>query len=253
MTAQTAEIEPVIAGALELLREQPNTALDVLAAAVAIAPEAPVTAEAQPFPKLPKHIELTAEARAAMKVLAGVFNSVEIKERRSLTRDEIDKLTAEIGVIGQISAVLGPRVDAIKETIRVHMDVAAEEAGIAVPKDKTGPDGEVIVAATPRDQNGHYLLAGPKDPHQVASGTVAWSQEYSSGSAKPSDGELQAAYQKGEIDKDVYMAITRSARSFDQARFLAFLRRDPRRGLAALRRITKRGTPQSALYLRKQT
>ena len=189
-----------------------------------------------------------------MEGLIQFFNSVELNVRRPLTQAEIDKLTAEQLVIALIAGPLGKRHEAIKEIIRVHMDARAEEDGIAVPKDKLGPDGEVIVAATPRDQNGHYLLGAPKQPYQVASGDMAWCQDYKNASAPaPSDAELQQAYEAADIERPVYLAITREVRVFDKAKFMLYLRKEPKKALAALRRITRTGSAQSALGLRKQS
>ena len=251
MTA-TTDIEPVLAGALQALRDKPDLTLEDLAAQVAAAPPAPVTPEAKPFPDLPKHATLSAEVLASVKNLPKVFNSVEISERRALTKKEIAAITAERVLLTQIGTALATRDKIIAETIRVHMDVDAEESGLAIPADKTDPaTGQVIVAATPRDQAGHYLLAGPQQPHQVQAGPVQWAQEYSAAAPAPSDGALQQAYADGEISREDYLAVTREVRSFDAIRARELIRSAPARGLAVLRRITVGGTPRSSLYLRK--
>ena len=189
---------------------------------------------------------------AALKNLTGYSTRSRSTERRSLTDKEIAAITAERVILTQIGAALAARDKIIAETIRVHMDVDAEEKGLAIPADKTDPaTGQVIVAATPRDQNGHYLLAGPQQPHQVPAGPVQWSQEYSAAAPMPSDGELQAAYQVGSITREDYLAVTREVRSFDAIRARELIRSAPARGLAVLRRITVGGTPKSSLYLRK--
>lgn len=248
-----AELEPVLTGALALLTAEPNASLDKLAAMVAAAPEAPLAAEAKPWPALPKHIELTEEIRRALAKIPAMFNSVEITKRRSLAQAELDLLTREQVILGQVGTVLASRMEVIKETVRVHMDVDAEETGVAVPKDQLGPDGEVIVRATPRDQKGHYLLAIAKKPHQVVSGLMAWSQEASSSEPVPSDGVLQQAYQAGDIPRADYLAVTREVRTLDDIRIRDFIRQAPGKGLAVLRRITVTGPPKASLYLRKQT
>jgi hypothetical protein len=245
------DVEPVLAGALALLREKPEITLEDLAAQVAAAIPVTPAPVAKPFPALPNEAVLTEEVLAALKGLPKVWGSVVIKDRRSLTAEEITRITAERLIITQIGAALAARDKAIAETIRVHMDVAAEEAGVAVPKDQLAPDHTVIVAATPRDQNGHYLLAGSQKPHQVPAGPVAWSQEYSAAAPAPSDGELQAAYEAGDISRADYLAVTRQVRVFDPVAARAYIRKVPARGLAVLRRITVGGTPKSSLYLRK--
>ena len=249
----TAELEPVLTGALALLTADPNASLEELSALVVTAPAAPLAAEAQPFPDLPRHVVLTPEVRRALVKLADVFNSVEIEKRRSLTQAEIDLLTIEQGILGMIGATMAARMEAVKETIRVHMDVAAEEAGIAVAKDQLGPGGEVIVKATPRDQKGHYLLAGEKNPHRVQAGPMSWSQERSAATPAASDGVLQKAYREGEIDRADYLAVTREVRVLDPIRTRDFIRQAPARGLRVLRKITVAGRPSASLYLRKNT
>lgn len=248
----TAELETVLAGPLALLRDKPDTSLDDLAAAVAVAPAVP-HAEAAPFPKLPKHIMLTAEVLDAISKLQDVFNSVEIKDRRSLAQTEIDLLTKEAATIGTVGTALAARLEVIKETMRVHMDVAAEEAGIAVPKDVLGPGGEVIVAATDRDQKGHYLLAKAQQPYQVPSAGVAWSQEFKNGSVGQSDALLTEAADAGEISREDYLAATREVRVFDAFKARELIRKSPAAGLALLRRITVTGRPSSSLTIRKNT
>jgi hypothetical protein len=252
-TADTpsTEVEPVLAGALALLREHPDTTLEALAEQVAAAVPAVPAPEARPFPDLPRHVEMTEAALAALKLVPRIFNSVELASRRPLSQAEIDLLTREKEVLAAIGTVLAARDKAIGETMRVHMDADAEATGLAIPADKTGPDGTVIVAATPRDQNGHYLLAGPQAPHQVQSGAVAWSQEYSASAPAPSDGILQEAYQAGEISREDYLDVTREVRVFDTIKARDLIRRAPGRGLAVLRRITAGGKPKSSLYLRK--
>jgi hypothetical protein len=252
MTTANTELEPVLAGALQLLRDKPDTTLETLAAQVASDLQRVPAPEAPPFPKLPKHVELTDEVKRALKRLPDMFNSVEPETRRPLAQAELDLLTLEQSVISTIGAALIARQEAIKETIRNHMDADAEAKGLAVPADKTDPaTGTVIVAATPRDQNGHYLLAGPKEPYQVQSGPVLWSQERSAPTPKASDGELQNAFRDGSVTREEYLAVSREVRVLDQEKTRAFIRKAPERGLALLRRITVGGKPKSSLYIRE--
>jgi hypothetical protein len=251
-TTPATEIEPVLAGALQLLRDKPDTTLETLAAQVAPDLQRVPAPEAQQFPPLPKHVELTDEVKRALKRLPDMFNSVEPETRRSLAQTELDLLTLEQSVISMIGAALLARQEAIKETIRHHMDVAAEEKGLAVAADKTDPaTGTVIVPATPRDQNGHYLLAGPKDPHQVQAGPVLWSQEYSAPTPKANDGALQTAFRDGSVTREEYLAVSRETRVLDQEKTRAYIRKNPERGLAILRRVTVGGKPKSSLYIRE--
>lgn len=251
MTTPATELDPVLQGALTLLRDKPSVTLTALSEAVVPPPEHVPAAEAVPFPELPAPIPMTAEALAALRRLPKIFGGFDLDERRALTQDELGLLMDETSVISQIAAVLGPRLEQIKETVRVHMDAEAEKSGAAIPADVFGPDGTVIQAATPRDQNGHYLLARPKQGHQVPAGLMAWVQEYRSGSAVPSDDELAAAYENGDITREEYLAFTEPVRAFSPDKARGFIRRNPARGLAILRRITRRKPPTSALAVRK--
>jgi hypothetical protein len=252
-TEQTTEVEPVLSGALALLTKKPNASLADLAAQVAVVEAVQPHAEAEPFPDLPKHTEASDTFRKALGQILKVFGSVEISTRRSLTQPELDKLTEEEAVIALIATTLKARDEAIRETIRVHMDVEAEEKGIAVPKDKLGPDGSVIVAATPRDQNGHYLLARSQDPHQVQVGPVLWSQEFSQPAPKPSLDMLEALLASGKISREEYLSVTRAERVLDEDKMRALIRKNPKSALALLRKITVTGAAKASLYLRKQS
>lgn len=251
MTATEQEVETVLAGALKLLAVKPDAALDDLAAAVVPVPAHIASPVPAGFPDLPGNVNLTQEVRYALRQLPGVFNSVNIGERRSLTQDEVDAITAEAEVMRVIAPVLAGRLEVIKEMIRVHMDVTAEQGGHVASSDLIDPvSGEVIVPATLRDQNGHYLQAAPRQPHQVQSGNKAWSQEYVSGGTSVSGSALIKLYEDGEITRREYLAVTRETRVLDNDKFRAFIRKAPARGLGILRQITARRDPSASLYLR---
>lgn len=251
MTAPAAELDPVLRGALTLLENQPGSTISQLADKVVPPPVHVPTAEAAPFPELPSPVAMTPEATDALQRLPRMFGTLSLTRRRRLTPRELDGLMAEVAVISHVTGVLGPRLEEIKEIIRVHIDKHAEYEGAAVPADILGPDGAVSTPATPRDQKGHYLLARPKDGYQVPAGPMAWTQEYRAGTVTPSGEELLAAYEKGTITRAEYLGFTREARVFDEDNAKKFIRRNPARGLTILRLITRRTAPSSALAVRK--
>jgi hypothetical protein len=250
-TAPSAELEPVLAGALRLLADKPGSTLAELAGTVVPEPEQQPAQTATGFPDLPAKIELDEAASRALSRLPDVFGGIWLDKRRHLTAIEVDMLTEEARVIRDLAPVLGKRLEAIKEIVRVHMDVQAERDHVVLRQPQVDPqEGTILAPATPRDQHGHYLLAGPKKPHQVQVGNVAWSQEYSSGSASTSLGALNDLLDTGAITRKEYLAMTREARVFDDLGMLAFIRKHPARGLEILRKITRRDSAKSSLYLR---
>jgi hypothetical protein len=245
------DVDQVLAGALALLDKKPGASVADLAAVVVPPPAVQPVPQAAPFPAIPTPIAMTDEARVALRLLPKAFGSLSLTTRRSLSAAELQTLMAESALLAQIASVLSPRMEEIKEIVRVHMDVDAEERGLAHPVDTI--DSVDAVAATTRDHNGHYLLAAPKQPHQVPvpSAGLAWSQQYTSGSATPSLAQLEAALENGEITRAEYLACTREKRVLDEDNLKALINRKPGRGLAILRRITVRSAPNSSLNLRK--
>jgi hypothetical protein len=246
-----AEIEPVIAGAIRLLSDKPGITVADLAAAVVPPREADPAVPPADFPKLPKSIVLTETLKEALRKLPKIFGSVDIATRRTLTQDERTRLTEEAEVVRQLVTALTARKEAISEIMRVHMDVQAEIDHYAASRLAVAPGARYAALATPRDQNGHYLLATSGNPHQVQVGARAWSQEYSSGSAEPKGAELEALHAAGAITRPEYLALTREVRNLDTEKMSAFIRRNPARGLEILRKITRRSDPKSAMYLRE--
>lgn len=241
MTATTA-LEQVSAGAIALARKR-NVSLHELADALDPVPE-PSDDVAVAFPKLPKPTELTPPAKLALTRVNLVFGMTRIHDRRTLSLPEMEKLSDEADVLNVLAKVLKDRLEEIKETVRVHMDVEAEKAGIAVPKGKK---------ATQRDRRGHYLLATPGVAWEmILKGfSKGWSQTFTSGSVKtePTPEQVQALLDSGAITREEYLAVTRSTRTFDPLRLSSFIRRHPERGLGILKALTTREDPNSALHL----
>lgn len=252
MTATTSDVEPLLAGALELLSRDPGIGLDELA--LALVPQEPVSlpvGEAKPFPKLPKAVDMTAGVLGALRRLPKIFGRIHITIRRALSQDEVDELMAEAVTIIEVKAALDGRLEEIKEIVRNHIDVTAEDKGIAFPADVTGPDGAVTRAASPRDKKGHYLLARPKNAYDVPAGPgINWSQQYTTGHTEPDDAMLQAAYAAAVITRDEYLGFTRQLRTFDPLTAQQWIRQHPERGLEILRLMTRQDPANSSLTIR---
>jgi hypothetical protein len=245
----TGALEPVTEGMLGLVGDGRQFSVASLTAELAdVTPAVP--AEAKLFPPLPKPVNATADQMHDLDILAASMGHLHLTSRRSLTEDELYALSAEADVLASALDVAGKRHEEIKEIIRVHLDVAAEEAGIAVPAPKLGRGGEVIVAATPRDQKGHYLLAGAERPFVllIEGFKKGWEQRFSSGSPSLSSDALQDLLDKGEIDAAEFNGFTRMTRVLDDDRISAYIRKHPARGLQVLRAITRRSAPKASLY-----
>lgn len=246
-TTTATTLAPVTEGQLALVRGKSfeiGKLADELAAPL---PEGPV--EGPPFPDLPKPVELTEEQTAALKLVAKVFNTVNLTTRRALTAAELRDLSTEAAVLEMVLKPLGSRKDVIKDLIRQHLDVDAEERGVAFAAAKTLLDG-TEVEATPRDRNGHYLLAQAKKPFDLVIGGFkkGWQQRFTSGSVNPSQALLDDLLTREEITQAEYNAFTKQVRVLDTARISVFIEKNPARGLAIFRAILKREAANSALY-----
>lgn len=202
----------------------------------------------------PKQIEMTPEAQAAIDALPSVFNQVAPEGPKILTDDELVALYGEREVLRAAMAPLSERDEVIKEIVRHHMDLVAEQANVAVPKDIVR-DGQVIAPATPRDSNGHYVIASKGNPERVRipQTNQAWSREYREGRVNFTDAatDLLDLYEAGEITREEYLAFTRETRVFDETKAMDALRKDPERYVPILARIARRSTDGTSLFVRK--
>jgi len=197
--------------------------------------------ETVPFPAVAQTVDLTDEVKDALVVLPQVFNSVEPHVRRALKPAENAEIHREYAALKVIDKVLGLRIEAIKTTVRHHMDVLAET------KTKDAADPET----TPRDRNGHYLLAREGQPERVdIPGTnKQWSREFRANDPQISGDLLLGMYERGEIERRDYLAMTRATRVFDEDRAFAAVVDDPRR-LEILYKIGSAATPTVQLWVR---
>jgi hypothetical protein len=233
---ETAELSPLIKQGQIALREGASLAA-VAAAMLVEMPE--VEALAPAAPTVPAPVELTPEVKQALEQMAEVFAAVQPTERRTLTDTEVAALYLEREVVKQVSEVLAGREENIKEYVRNHMDVVAEETGR-------------VDANTPRDNKGHYVVATKGNPERldVAGTNQVFSREFRSGKASVDGSRLLDMYEAGEISREDYLAFTREVRAFDEDKAMKAINDDPKR-LEILARLAVPAQPSTALFVRK--
>lgn len=204
------------------------------------------------FPKPPKEIELTPEVRKALKALPALFGQVQPQHRRKLDENEIQAIGEEYANIQTLLKLIGQREADIKEYVRTHQDVEAEEQGRAFAKE-VRRNGNVVAEATPRDAKGHYLLAKPKDPQktEVPGGPLAFVNQYTSGKLTTDLEQLTRDYEAGELSREDYLAVTVAKRVVDPERLKKHVLKTGMVELMA--RVSKRGRASSAMNFRGLT
>lgn len=211
--------------------------------------EIPVEEAPSEFPDLPDPLTATSEIRTALKILSTTFNRTIVEDRRAMTTEEVAAIGVEYEAIQKVAKLLGERGEQIKEYVRTHQDVEAEEAGIAFPKDVTR-NGNVIAHATPRDKNGHYILAAKGDPADTAipGTTLKFSNQFSSGRTSEDLDWVNRAFAAGEIDEAEYKAMTEVRRVPTADKVRSYVLRTGRTEI--LSKVVKKGRDGTALYLR---
>lgn len=201
------------------------------------------------FPKLPEALTASKEVRDAMNTLAKTFQSVVLDTRRTMTTEELAAIGTEYEALQKVLKVVASREESIKEAIRTHQDVEAEEAGIAFPKDVIHNDN-LVAKATERDKNGHYILASKGSPQvtEIPGSTAKFSNQFSSGRVTENVGAIDEMFANGEITEAEYKAMTVVKRVPDKDKIRAFVLKTGR--VSILARLVKRGRNSSALYLR---
>jgi hypothetical protein len=250
---QSAELVSIIERGSYVLRQNPDASLAELAAA--ITDEVPtfwaMPGQVVPFPEVPTPVTLTGEIQQALNDLPEVFGKVNVEARRTMTEEEILHVYREHEALKALEDALKSRRDNLKTYVRHHMDVAAEEQGIASPAD-TYENGVKVAEASPRDPHGHYVLGQKGKPERlnIPGTNQAFSREASAYKAQVDGQRLTELYEAGQISREDYLAFTREVRVFDEDKARKALAKD-RRLLGVLARITQRGGMKSALYVRK--
>lgn len=201
------------------------------------------------FPELPVPLTASKEIRDALRTLSQTFNGVVVTDRRTLTEDEIAAIGKEYAALQMVLKLIAQREDQIKEVVRTHQDVDAEEKGLAHPKDVV-LNGNVVAKATERDAKGHYILAAKGSPQDtpIPGSTLKFSNQFTSGRVIKDLGAIDEAYLNGEIDEGTYKACTVVKRVPDADRVKAYVLKTG--DTSMLTRIVKRGRNSSSMYLR---
>lgn len=229
------EVEPVFENGLRALAQNGATLKSVAAAMTADAPyDEPQELKAAPA------VEMTDELVNAIGLLPAYFGQRQVTEIRQLTDDEVYDLGEEQRIIDAILGPLAARRDAIKETIRHHMDLTAIAEG------KAGPETE-------RDAHGHLVVARKGAPEEVViPGTGRkYVRTYRSGSVEIDVAKLKQMALDGDIDHKDYLAMTKQVRVFDEAKALEAMSKKPHL-LRAFQKVIKRGRPGTALSMKKK-
>lgn len=201
------------------------------------------------FPEVPEALTATKEIRDALRTLSATFNKTIVVDRRALTEDEVAAIGAEYEALQEVVKLIGKREEQVKEIVRTHQDVDAEEKGLAFAKD-VFLNGNLVATATERDAKGHYILAAKGEPQVtvIPGSTKQFSNQFSSGRLSRDLGAIDRAYEAGEIDEKTYKAVTVVRRVPDAEKIRAYVLRTGDASMLA--RIVKRGRNGCALYLR---
>lgn len=243
-TAETAgtELVQVAPGLIAQIQDnEPFTVADL--ADRLVSPDR-VLPKDEPAPAAAPQVKVTDTLKAALTRLPKVFARVSPTEPRLLEQDELIKLTEEVLTIDAVTTQLGERREAIAETIRIHMDKAAEAVG--------GEDGLPRIAEG--KAKGHYLLGRKGEPFEIAvpGYRSGWQQRFVKGSSKI-DGKLLVGLLRNEtITSREFNAVTRTVRVLDEDKLAVAIRKNPGRFLSILGSITRKGAPSASLYPPKQ-
>lgn len=202
------------------------------------------------FPELPKPLEANDDVRDALSRLSGNFNQVILTERRTLGEEELAVLGDEYVNLQKVVKLLEARGEQVKEIVRTHQDVSAEEAGTAFPKDVVR-NGEIIVKATPRDAKGHYILAAPKAPEETpipGTNGLKFANQYTTGKTTVDLDWITRAYEAGEIDEKTYLACTKVVRIPDAEKIRAHALKTGDTSILA--KVVSKGRAYCSMYLR---
>lgn len=243
MTDTTTALVPISRSQKLVLKEKPlkEVAETLTVIPIADAPES--------FPEVPVPLEAPKEVREALKTLSQLFNKVTVTERRTHTEEELSHEGQELEAIQAVKKLLGVREEIIKEGIRHHQDVEAEEAGLAFPKD-VYVNGNLVAHATPRDANGHYLLAvkGMSQDTPVPGTTLRFANQFVSGKTSENLAAIVEAYEAGDISEDVWKQMTEVRRVPTVEKVKAYVLKTGETW--PLAKIYKKGRDSASMYLR---
>lgn len=206
-------------------------------------------AAGEKFPAMPKELVVTPEMAKALRAMPKLFGGVQPQQRRTLDQSELAAIGEEFKAIQELLKAIGKRDKDIREIVRTHQDMTAEAEGRAFPKD-IRRNGNLIAEATPRDANGHYILAKPGEPEKtlIPGLEEAFQNQYTSGRTTTDLEAITRAYEAGEIDREVYLAVTVAKRVVDPGKLKAYVLKTGLTNLMAM--VTRRGRASSSMNFR---
>ena len=251
MTAETTTTDLVVDQALKGTIAKASSLKDIAAALDVHVPAAPVYTNVAAWPT---PLELTPEQREALNMVPRFFGQVHPAEPKILDDDEMTALFGERQVLREVLEPLVGRDEVIKEIVRHHMDLVAEQSNVAIPKDIVR-GGSLVAEASPRDKAGHYILASKGNPERahIPGTNQDWSREYREGgiSFANAASDLLAMYEAGDITREQYLTMTREVRAFDEPKTMEAVRKDPETYLPILRAIAHRADNGTSMFVRK--
>lgn len=233
--ATAAELVRTTAAELDL--HNPSVPLDrMLQLLTELSPQPPA------HPERPNATPLTPELAAAFAQAPEVWNSVAPATRRALSRTERARLAEEKLVLDQLKKALADRLAEISKTVQNDADVTAEKAG-------------VVSETTPRDEDGHYIIARPKDPETFpAADGYVWSRELRTGSTTPQHKKALELLDGGVLTPEDYKAATAPGRLVSVDKIEAMVKSPDddtkARGLRLRELLIKTTAPTTTVYLR---
>lgn len=233
-TTPLTEVEPVIAKAIEGINHRTITYQELLSVvAHKVEPEKPPA-------KLPVAAEITAEQKKALGNIPKVFGQVVPGPRRILTEVELSQLMAETDSLDTVKAMAEKRKDAIRTTVFNHFDLRYE----AYLRETCGDDEETyktLLAATPRDKDGHYVVANEERP---LGQSKLFRRAVRAGSVSINPVELQRLIDGpvGTEGHDDWLAMTEQVRVLREDLIMARLREKPAL-VSVLAKVTTEGNP----------
>jgi hypothetical protein len=181
-------------------------------------------------PKPAKAFVLSADEQGAIEDFVAMVDEVAWPAvRRSLTATQQDRLLAFYGKYHSAAKALERSKEAIRTTFFNHLDVLAEQDGVAKPDE------------TPRDKAGHYLLAGEI---RVEGGDFRMTREVKDPSVDLNADDLKALVDLGALPHETYLALTAQVRVVDEDKVMAAVRKDPEllKTLSHATRVTRAGS-----------
>jgi hypothetical protein len=188
-------------------------------------------------PPMPTVAVITHAQRAAIERLPEVFGQVVPTEARKLQPVEVRALVEEKQTLDQLKKLVEDRHEGMRTTIFNHLDIEAEERGIA----KTAR----------RDKRGHYCLKGEC---LAAPGTgKKFTREVRDGSVTLNAEKLKALIGRSDLEftHEDYLEMTTQTRVVDEHKVMQALKKNPSL-INVIREATDKGDPVASLYLRNE-